>query len=111
MFVFLVILRFKIVAFDVWLEVSENQKVFLTLWRLRSGLGADELDCTSGSFPLSARSLETVPFLCSETLQEEEGETPDTILIFFRPRTHRVRFSCCHLTAGSVTGCVTDKRL
>jgi hypothetical protein len=52
--VFLVILRFKIVAFDVWLEVSENQKVFLTLWRLRSGLGADELDCTSGSFPLSA---------------------------------------------------------
>ncbi len=54
MLVFLMILRFKIDSFAVWLEVSENQKVFLTLWRLRSGLGADELDCTSGSFPFSA---------------------------------------------------------
>ncbi len=47
------ILRFTIDMFVVWLEVSENQEVFLTLWRLRSGLGADELGCISGSFPLS----------------------------------------------------------
>ena len=54
MYLIPVILRFKIDAFVVWLEVSENKKVFLTLWRLRSGLGADELGCISGSFPLSA---------------------------------------------------------
>jgi hypothetical protein len=40
---FLVLLRFKIDAFAVWLEVPENQEAFLTLWKLRSGLGADEL--------------------------------------------------------------------
>ncbi len=47
------IIRFTIDMFVVWLEVSENQEVFLTLWRLRSGLGADELGRISGSFPLS----------------------------------------------------------
>ena len=40
---FLVLLRFKIDAFAVWLEVPDNQEAFLTLWKLRSGLGADEL--------------------------------------------------------------------